>query len=67
VVLVDQLAITMNRMTVLEKIRHYDNRLIRIKKRGYKNFQQVFGGKFGFNWFIPSPIKVKLLVENLYY
>mmetsp|Transcript_25082 Transcript_25082/g.24548 ORF Transcript_25082/g.24548 Transcript_25082/m.24548 type:complete len:122 (+) Transcript_25082:549-914(+) len=38
VVLCDQVAVILNRITTLDKVRIYDNRLSKLKRRGYKNF-----------------------------
>ena len=67
IVLFDQLVIITNRLSTIERIRLFSNRLgKRVKKRGYDNFKYTFGGPFGFHWFLPFAPKVELTVESLY-
>ena len=46
----------MSRGTVLEKVREHDNKNLKLKKRGYRNFKIIFGGSFSIKWFIPCNI-----------
>jgi len=52
---------------VIEKVRLHDNRLSQYKKRGYKNFQLIFGGNFSLKWFFPTVISGDFNVEDLYH
>ncbi len=65
-VLFDQLAIVLNRLTVIDRVKLQDNRLKVYKKRGYLNFKITFGGPFSFKWFLPIPIEGVFDIEELY-
>lgn len=66
VVFFDQLSIILNRINTIDKVRLNDNRLMRYKHRGCKNFSITFGGKFSFWWFVPMPIQGTFNIEELY-
>lgn len=66
VMLCDQISIILNRLTVIDKVRLYDNRLEKYKKRGYRNYKITFGGPFSIWWFIPTPIQGTFDVEELF-
>ncbi|CDW91793.1 palmitoyltransferase zdhhc3 [Stylonychia lemnae] len=66
VVFFDQISIILNRLTVIDKVRLYDNRLTQYKKRGCKNYKVTFGGPFSIWWFIPTPIEGTFDVEELF-
>jgi hypothetical protein len=69
-VLLDQIVIVQNRASTLEKVRMHELRPndppIKFKKRGYHNWQVVFGGPFSWRWFFPLIIEGKFSVEELY-
>ena len=67
VVFCDQISIILNRLTVLDRVKLYDNRLESVKRRGYKNFQVTFGGPISLWWLVPTPVKGTFDIEELYY
>lgn len=66
VVVCDQVSIILNRLTTIDRVRLHDNRLLNFKKRGMKNFKEVFGGSFSWTWFVPIAIKHDISMEQLY-
>ena len=67
VVFFDQIVIIVNRLSVLERVRLYSNRLgKRIRRRAYANFAYTFGEPFSYRWFLPLPPKNAFTVESLY-
>ena len=68
VVFCDQITIILNRMQMIDRVRLESKRITekKVRKRGYENFKETFGGPFGINWFLPiAPTKV-FSVEDLY-
>ena len=67
IVFFDQIVIITNRLSVLDRVRLYANKLgKRVRKRAKKNFEFTFGEPFCFRWFLPLPPKQKFEVEGLY-
>jgi len=67
VVFFDQIVIITNRLSVLERVRLYSNRLgKRIRKRANANFTYTFGEPFSYRWFLPLAPKNEFSVESLY-
>lgn len=67
IVFFDQIVIITNRLSVLEKVRLYSNRLgKRVRKRAYKNFKVTMGGPCSLRWFLPLPFNDIFNVEEFY-
>ena len=65
----DQVVIILNRLSILDRVRLDQKRLVRnqVKKRGYQNYQETFGSPFGFKWLLPTVPSRQLPVEELYH
>ena len=65
----DQVVIILNRLSILDRVRLDQKRLVRnqVKKRGYHNYQETFGSPFGIKWFLPIVSNKQLPVEELYH
>ena len=53
---------------MIDRVRLESKRITekKVRKRGYENFKETFGGPFGLSWFIPVTPTKTLLVEDLY-
>ena len=54
---------------MIDRVRLELNRVSKkqVKKRGYDNYKDTFGGEFNFKWFLPIPPMKVLPVEELYH
>ena len=69
VVLCDQIVVILNRMKILDRVRVEQKKITRnqVRKRGYENYKETFGGDFSWKWLVPSIPNRSLPVEELYH